>query len=178
MLAISGGGRLFLLMVMKAKLLFVLCLIACLTACEKQKAWEPLPADTAIGPAPTNKPAPGTTPQNPIVITTPPPTFDSTAEKPSLPDIDPATISPVNGGFTIDLTGPGSQDFLIMNGDSVYWSKGDKKNIVVLTVKGDIIAYNINNDGIRVYNRQNKGFIAKYLGANNGVPYFGKLEEQ
>jgi hypothetical protein len=73
---------------------------------------------------------------------------------------------------------PGGGDFLIMNGNAVYWSKGDKKNVVVLTVKGDIIAYGVESAGIRVYNRQNKGFYAKYLGNNSGVPYFGKLEEQ
>ena len=78
----------------------------------------------------------------------------------------------------IDMTGTGSQDFLIMNGNALYWSKGDQKNVIVLTVKGDIIAYGVQADGIRVYNLQNKGYFAKYLGANNGVPYFGKLEEQ
>jgi hypothetical protein len=127
-------------------------------------------------------PAPSPTPSNneakPAEAAYSAPSFDSANEKPTLPDIDPATISPVNGGFTLDMT-PGGGDFLIMNGNAVYWSKGDKKNVVVLTVKGDIIAYGVEPGGVRVYNRQNKGFFAKFLGINgSGVPYFGKLEEQ
>jgi len=106
-----------------------------------------------------------------------PPVFDATVEKPTLPDVDPTTIGFVNDGFTVDMT-PNGGDFVKMVGNKVYWSKGDKKNIVVLEVKGSIIAYGVEAGGIRVYNSQNKGFFAKYLGIAKDVPYFGKLEEQ
>ncbi len=120
------------------------------------------------------------------------PTFDITKHKPSGPDIDPATISPQNNGYFIDLDGDGILDKLMLDDTGkMTWSKGKKGGdfyypVVVLTITGQsLMAYTVltrqgdTKPSVLFWTSgDRKGYHATMLGlTETGYPYFGGIEE-
>ena len=115
------------------------------------------------------------------------PVFDATTAAPSIPDVDPASINQDNPGYTLDLDGDGVPDFVKMESNVLSWTKGpvgQHSPVAVLTIKGDIIAYNVlvrpgdTRPSVLFWNRQYKGFYQRCEGVSGGVPFFGAVEEQ
>lgn len=106
---------------------------------------------------------------------------------PNLPDIDPRTISPDNTGYFIDLDGNGQTDFIILkNNNTLYFTKNNYgKGIPILTIKGNLMAYNISVlpgkvlPSLLFWDTNKKGYYQECLGMNaQGLPFFGNVEEQ
>lgn len=118
------------------------------------------------------------------------PVFDMNTHQSSGPDIDPATISPKNDGYHIDLDGDGIPDFVILSGENeLSWTKGpdDDRNkpVVVLQIKGNVMAYAIlvrpgdKRPSVLFWNDRKKGYFQTCGGLNDrGIPYFGEVESQ
>jgi hypothetical protein len=115
------------------------------------------------------------------------PSVDVAKEKPSIADVDPATISPVNDGYVIDLDGDGVPDFVKLEGGVVSWTKGPADQhhpVAVLTIQGDLLAYTITVlpgdklPSILFWDHNRKGYFRRCLGTRDGIPYFGQLEQQ
>ena len=147
-----------------------------------------LPAPAALSPkveAPVPAPVPPSPPGGLHTVSVP--EFDATTAKPSLPDVDPATISKDNPGYVIDLDGDGVDDFVKMESNILSWTKrpvDQNKPVAVLTIKGDIIAYNVlvrpgdTRPSVLFWNAKYKGFFQRCAGVAVGKPFFGAVEEQ
>jgi len=105
---------------------------------------------------------------------------------PNLPDVDPATISPNNSGYTIDMDGDGIIDFVILENNTLYFTKNNVgKKVPILTIKGNLMAYSINVlpgkslPSLLFWDVNRKGYYQDNLGNNaNGLPFFGEVENQ
>ena len=108
--------------------------------------------------------------------------------KAALGTIDPKTISPNNPGYVIDLDGDGIPDFVIMHqGNELAWARGlttgaKLAEIVVLRINGNLTSYRIDTNGTRIgvffSDDAYRQYFQPCIGVNNGIPYFGNVEEQ
>ena len=106
--------------------------------------------------------------------------------KPNLPDVDPATISPNNPGYTIDVDGDGIIDFITLENNTLYFIKNNVgEKVPILTIKGNLLAYNVcilpnkTLPSLLFWDTNKKGYYQDNLGNNaNGIPFFGEVENQ
>ena len=106
--------------------------------------------------------------------------------EPSIEQLDPKMVVPENNGYVADMNNDGTNDFSILYGVgdkyTLYFAKDGNRNsaVPVLTLSGNLIAYRIgtiqgvSNPSLIYFLPNGKGYIRKNLGANNGIPYFGK----
>lgn len=117
------------------------------------------------------------------------PVYDIREHKPTEPDVDPKGIGP-NTGFNVDMDGDGIPDFVIMQGNTVAWTKGPPAGeksapVEVLKIKGDVIAYRVETrpgekwPRVLFWTRDLKGYYQRCLGVSERcIPYFGEVEAQ
>ncbi len=109
------------------------------------------------------------------------PLFDPSTSAPSGgPDVDPATINPVNNGFTVDL---GEAEGLFkLDGNTLWWTPSpvaNSKPVVVLQIKGSLIAYTFQlrpgdtRPSIIFWTSNRKGYYQTCRGVSGGIPQFG-----
>jgi hypothetical protein len=120
------------------------------------------------------------------------PTISYEGRTPVGEKVDPATISPNNVGYRLDMDGDGIIDFAIMSGNTLYYAKGSSKAnkdlIPVLVIKGTLIAYYVMPEAdskgvlrpkLLFWNDKRDGFFQRCLGVDaHGLPYFGEVEDQ
>lgn len=98
--------------------------------------------------------------------------------------LDKGEVNPINNGYVhLDFDGDDVNDFIILKGNTLMYSKSNNGNIKpILTINGNIVAYNVisTNGQIQLlyWDNNNKGWYRKMMGINNGIPYFGNVEKQ
>jgi len=108
------------------------------------------------------------------------PSIDILTQVPSQPDLDPATLNPVNNGFDMvldEVRGNMRMDL----GNRLYWTVPGKPPVVVLEIKGDLVAYRMDmlpgdsEPRLIYYTKNRKGYSCACFGLSvQGVPYFGE----
>ena len=129
---------------------------------------------------------------SPITTKFTPPEISYEGRTPIGEKVDPATISPENNGYLLDMDGDGVVDLVILRGTTLYYTKQavntQYTEIPILSIKGNIIAYMVqlepstNGKAVPVlhfWNDQRDGFLQRCLGTNDsGIPFFGDVESE